>query len=407
MDGGEHIVRRAESARRGDDERDTMLTTLAISGYRSLRDLVVPLKGLNLITGENGSGKSNLYRALRLLAETAQGNVVQSLAREGGLVSTLWAGPEQIARSVKQGEHPAQPTARKQVVSLRMGFASDEYGYLIDLGLPTQPSKSKSMFARDPHIKQEYIWHGERLRPSAMLLERKGPVVRVRREDGEWEILAQDVATYDSAIARVADPRRAPEVLALRDTVRAWRFYDHFRADAEAPARAPQIGTFTPVLGHDGRDLAAAIQTIVEMDEHAALAEAVDDAFPRSRVWVESLDGRFAVKMEQHGLLRALDAAELSDGTLRFLLWVAALLTPRPPALMVLNEPETSLHPDLLPALGRLLRKAAQRSQVIVVSHAAALVEELERNAGCQRIRLVKSFGETRLADEEDRKSVV
>ncbi len=77
-----------------------MLRTLAISGYRSLRDLVLPLAGLNLVTGPNGSGKSSLYRALRLLAETAQGRVVSSLAREGGLPSTLWAGPETISRSV-------------------------------------------------------------------------------------------------------------------------------------------------------------------------------------------------------------------------------------------------------------------------------------------------------------------
>ena len=63
--------------------------------------------------------------------------------------------------------------------------------------------------------------------------------------------------------------------------------------------------------------------------------------------------------MQQHGLLRPLKAAELSDGTLRYLLWVAALLTPRPPGLLVLNEPETSLHPDLLPALARLIAHAA------------------------------------------------
>jgi predicted ATPase len=65
---------------------------------------------------------------------------------------------------------------------------------------------------------------------------------------------------------------------------------------------------------------------------------------------VEEQGGRFEVRLRQHGLLRSLSAAELSDGTLRYLLWTAALLTPRPPELMVLNEPETSLHPDLLPA---------------------------------------------------------
>ena len=68
-------------------------------------------------------------------------------------------------------------------------------------------------------------------------------------------------------------------------------------------------------------------------------------------------------------MLRPLAGAELSDGTLRYLLLVAALLTPDPPPLLVLNEPETSLHPDLLPPLARLVRSAAERSQVMVVSH--------------------------------------
>jgi predicted ATPase len=69
-----------------------MLNILAISNYRSLRNLVVPLAALNLITGPNGSGKSNVYRALRLLADTANGGVVGSLARQTS------SGPGGIAR---------------------------------------------------------------------------------------------------------------------------------------------------------------------------------------------------------------------------------------------------------------------------------------------------------------------
>ena len=105
-----------------------MLTTLAISNYRSLRDLVMSLQELNVVTGPNGSGKSSLYRALRLLADTAQGRVVSSIAREGGLQSTLWAGPESISRSMQSGEHPVQGTRRAHAVNLRLGFADDEYG---------------------------------------------------------------------------------------------------------------------------------------------------------------------------------------------------------------------------------------------------------------------------------------
>ena len=151
------------------------------------------------------------------------------------------------------------------------------------------------------------------------------------------------------------------------------------------------------MLHHDGNDLAVALQTILEIRSGEALATALEDAFPGSRLYVEVQNGRFALQLQQHGLLRPLSAAELSDGTLRYLLWAAALLTPRPPQLMVLNEPETSLHPELLPALARLIVTAAQNTQIIVVSHTAQLIEELVSSPACVHLHLVKDFGETQL----------
>ena len=90
--------------------------------------------------------------------------------------------------------------------------------------------------------------------------------------------------------------------------------------------------------------------------------------------------------------MRPLSAAELSDGTLRYLLLVAALLTPRPPTLMVLNEPETSLHPDLLPALARLIIRASGQCQVWVVSHARRLISALQEDPECNCIVLEKNW---------------
>jgi predicted ATPase len=379
-----------------------MLSRIAVSSYRSLREIVIPLKRLNLVTGPNGSGKSNLYRALRLLAETAQGRVIPSLAREGGLPSTLWAGPETISRSVLRGEHPVQGTPRKRPISLRLGFSGGEFGYSIELGLPPQGRESRSAFLHDPEIKRECLWSGELLRPSALLVDRRGGVVKVRTDDGGWSIVTSALSTFDSMMTHCADPRNTPEMLMLREHIRGWRFYDQLRTDATAPSRRPQIGTHTPVLGHDGADFAAALQTIVEIGDAEALNQSVADAFPGSRVEVTNTDGWFEVQMQQHGLLRPLKAAELSDGTLRYLLWVAALLTPRPPGLLVLNEPETSLHPELLPALGRLIASAADRSQIVVVSHAAGLIDTLQSGPDCHSILLGKAFGETKLATHDD-----
>ncbi len=375
-----------------------MLSTLAITNYRSLLDLQVPLGALNVVTGANGSGKSNLYRALRLLAETAQGGVVNALAHEGGLDSTFWAGPETLSAAMRRGEVPVQGTRRNKPKRLKLGFGGEDFGYAITLGLP---APSLSAFALDPEIKTEHIWAGMSYRPASTLVEREGAVVRVR-EGRSWRSVSQHLSDFDSIFSQLADPEAAPEVLQLREQIRGWRFYDHFRTDRDAPARLPQLGTRTPVLHHDGRDLAAALQTIREIGDSAALDAAVADAFPGARVGVvQHGDGRFSVEFRQEGLLRPLSGAELSDGTLRYLLWVAALLTPRPPSLMVLNEPETSLHPDLLPALARLIIHAAGKSQVWVVSHAARLIAALNQSRHCHAIELEKQWGQTLVKDQD------
>jgi predicted ATPase len=369
-----------------------MLKTLAVANYRSINKLVIPLGRLNLITGPNGSGKSNLYRALRLLAETAQGGVVNALAREGGLDSTFWAGPENITRRMRNGEVPIQATVRHGAKRLRLGFASEDFSYSIALGLP-EPSHSE--FSLDPEIKKECIWSGPFYRPASLLVDRDGPLIRARVGRG-WEVLAQHTPNFDSLFDQVGNLRTSPEVLQLREFIRRWRFYDHFRSDADAPVRQPQLGTRTPVLHHDGRDLAAALQTIREIGDPEALQAAISDAFPGATLNIAPLQGgRFAIEFYQEGLLRPLSAAELSDGTLRYLLLVAALLTPRPPTLMVLNEPETSLHPDLLPALARLIIRASEQCQVWVVSHARRLISALQQDPECNCIVLEKDFGQT------------
>ncbi len=133
-----------------------MLTTLAIGNYRSINHLVLPLGQLNLVTGANGSGKSNLYKALRLLAETAQGGVIEALAREGGLDSTWWAGPATSAR-MKRGEVPIQGQHPSEARRLRLGFATEDFGFAISLGLPI-PLPYPTAFMLDPEIKCEAIW---------------------------------------------------------------------------------------------------------------------------------------------------------------------------------------------------------------------------------------------------------
>lgn len=405
----------------------------------------MPLHGLDVVTGANGSGKSSLYRSLRLLAGCGRGDAIGTLAREGGLQSALWAGPVSLDGSRKRG-YAVQGTVRKGPVSLRLGFATEDVGYLVDLGLPPQESGSNSgtsAFLRDPEIKREIVWAGPVMRPNTVLVRRRWATVEARtsgetpaadpdlgwgsgpergwesdpepadvdaRRRPGWTALTRTLRPWESMLTELADPERAPELLQVRRLIQGWRFYDGFRADAGAPARQPHIGTRTPVLADDGSDLAAALQTIRE-NGRSGLDAAVADAFQGAILDVPVADGRFDVHLHQPGMLRPLAAAELSDGTLRYLCLVAALLTADPPPLMVLNEPETSLHPDLLPPLARLITTAAERSQIMVVSHSEELArllrvsdpdvddgdEELQVGVGspARRVTFVKDLGET------------
>ncbi|ANS79546.1 putative RecF protein [Serinicoccus hydrothermalis] len=350
-----------------------MYATVAVSGYRSLRDVVLPLGNLTVITGANGSGKSSVYRALRLLGACGRGEVVRALAQEGGLESALWAGPESLAQA-RRG-HEVQGTMRSGPIAIRLGVGGveGELSYLTDLGIPVQAEGTR--FNRDPEIKREAVWHGPVMRPSTLVARRKHSRVEVR-ENGGWEQAPARLPPWSSMLTELVDPLGMPEPWAVREALRTWRFYDGFRVDAQAPARRPQVGTRTWALAEDGADVAAALQTIRE-DDGSPLAAAVADAFDGATLDVVATDGLFDIALHQPGMLRPLRSAELSDGTLRYLLWLAALLTPVPPRLLALNEPETSLHPSLVPPLARAIATASRRTQVVVVTHAQPLVDAL------------------------------
>lgn len=382
-----------------------MLTALAISNYRSIRELVIPLSNLNVVTGANGSGKSNLYRALSLLAGVAHDGIVGPLAREGGLQSVLWAGPDDRSGRMRRGDVPVQASAKgSPPPRLRLGFNGDDFGYAVSMGIVTgygnEDRRTPSSFTLDPEFKRESIWSGPVLRPATVLVDREGSVVRRRTDDG-WAVMTQHLPRYESLFSQIGRDSVCPEVFSVRESMRSWRFYDHFRIDPDAPARRSQVGTRTSVLHHDGRDLAAAWQTIREIGDRRALDDAVADAFPGAGVTIQSQPGGlFSLQFNQEGLMRPLSAAELSDGTLRYLLLVCALLTARPPDLMVLNEPEASLHPDLMPALGRLIRQAARHTQIWVISHSSRLAAALAEDPECNCLELEKTFSETAVAGQ-------
>ncbi|WP_257454501.1 AAA family ATPase [Archangium lipolyticum] len=353
------------------------ITQLEVAGYRSVRKLVLPVGPLTVIVGPNGSGKTNLYRSLYLLSAAAEGRLAQVLAEEGGVPSVLWAGSRD-----------------KKPLRMTVGVSLDDLAYELSLGpVPTSPT-DPTLFKLDPEVKEEHLWTVDGKR-RAVLMERKDRTAFVRDSEGSRTTFPVQLWASESVLSQLAEPHRFPRLSELQRTLRMWRFYHHFRTDPDAPMRSPQVGVRTPVLAHDGRDLAAALRTIIEIGDHEALERALSDAFPGSRLEVQAPQGRFSLFLHQPGLLRPLAARELSDGTLRYLCLLAALLSPRPPAFLALNEPETSLHPDLLEPLGRLIVDASMHSQVWVTTHAEPLAQAIAKRSRAEPLRLTKELGAT------------
>ncbi|MDX2035046.1 MAG: AAA family ATPase [Isosphaeraceae bacterium] len=349
---------------------------LHVAGYRSIRDLRLRLDRVNLIVGPNGSGKSNLYRALGLVSSAASGALARALAEEGGMPSVLWAG----ARA-------------KGPVRMTLAVEIDEFGYELECGL-MPPVPGGSAFDLDPHVKSELVTFRQG-RKSAVLLERSNATAHARDAEGARMTFPLVFSESESVLAELREPHRFPVISTIRDEIRAWRFYHQFRVDAASPLRQPQTGVRTPILSESALDLAAALRTIQEVGDRPGLEEAIDRAFPGGRLEVEA--GRFVLRLAMPEFRRAFDARELSDGSMQYLCLVAALLSPRPPSLLALNEPESSIHPDLLEPLANLIAKAARSSQLWITTHSTPLADHLRRLTGAEPIELRKVAGETRI----------
>jgi predicted ATPase len=125
------------------------------------------------------------------------------------------------------------------------------------------------------------------------------------------------------------------------------------------------------------------------------LAAAVDDAFPGARLDAGENGSWCELSLKFPDMLRAFGVHELSDGTLKYLGLLGALMGYRLPPLVALNEPEASLHPALLPPLARLIGRAAADTRIWVVTHSDALADAIQAQTGKRPRRVVKAGGAT------------
>jgi predicted ATPase len=377
-----------------------MLRSCLIENYRSIRHLELPLGRITVLLGANGTGKTNCYRALQLAHAAARGRMAEHFAEEGGMPSALWAGDRQIKD--------------RHAMRLTLALTADAFDYHLACGMPVPHSYGQpqdrftvftakpSCFGADPEVKEERITiPQERGRPLT-LCERSGLVCKACDRGGQWITYSDPLDLSESVLSQISDPRQYSELAMVRESLSRWRFYHQFRTDRAAALRQPRLAVRSPVLSSDGDNLASALQTIIELDGEEELLRIIKAAFPDQLLLIEEDDhGRLTVALHKQGLHRPLTIGELSDGTLRFLCLAAALLSPRPPLFLALNEPESSLHPDLIPMLARLIAAAGERGQLLVTTHSQVLAQAIAAETGNQPLQLTQSAtGETVLQHE-------
>ncbi|PRH84523.1 ATPase [Labrys okinawensis] len=355
-------------------------------GYRSLRSIHFEVGDLSVFVGANGTGKTNLYRGLQLIQAAAQGSFAYELAREGGLAAALWAG-------LRPKNEPAR-------IHLDVGLISDSarYRYRIEAGLVQQSGGAilGNGFLGEPQVKVETLKfsHGGRERT---VLERKGPAVSIAGPDGKRRPFGVPLLASETALATLHDADRLADLAAVRRALLEWRFYHGLRTDRDSALRRPCYALATPTLASDGHDLAAVFATLVHIRaDSETLFESVDEAFPGARLVVPMPD-----RMASFGMTfpdnpkRVYEASELSDGTLRYLALAGALLSARLPPFIALNEPEASLHPDLLVPLAGMIVRASRRAQIWLVTHSQVLADAIQDLSGVAPHRVIKRDGET------------
>lgn len=166
-----------------------MIQSIRISGYRSLRDLRLRLGRVTLLSGANGVGKTNIYRALRLVSSLARGGFAEAVAGEGGMRSLLWTGNMDHAR----------------LTTLSAAVESEAFNYAFECGLMPAAPGDLTKFKLDPDIKTEELRYGRRL-----LAKRTRNQVRVADAKGVMHSLSEPPGASESMLTLVRDLKSCP-----------------------------------------------------------------------------------------------------------------------------------------------------------------------------------------------------
>ncbi len=339
-------------------EPGNTLEHISIHGYRRLLSLDLEMRPLAVMIGANSVGKTSLLEVFSLLAASAKGQLASKISEYGGLSEIL-----------------TRDKAQKLEIKLRMSVPRHEAlkydlqigsrGQLYEIGLETltQGDKKKGRDYQFKHIDSQ----GANI--TYFELE-SGRLVRPN-----WEHNRQE-----TSLSQV--PKMFAEPESLRQKLASCTFYGALSVLPNSPVRLPQPMRPVSLPGANGGDLVSCLYYLRETDPDRF--EVVEDTLKTAFPDFEKLSfppvaaGTLAMTWKDRNFSQPFYMNQLSEGTLRFLWLTTLLLSKDLTAITLIDEPEVSLHPQLLSLLADLMREASQRTQLIVATHADRLVRALK-----------------------------
>lgn len=337
----------------------TRFETLQVEGFRRLKKFRLRLRPFTVLIGANGVGKSSLLDAWTLLARSARGELVQAVADLHG-IAALRSGGETETISL----HASMVVENQQPITYELELSVQGTGYDIT-------REELAQVQRGPGY------------PPYLFLTAEGNHVRYndpktkKLKKPDWEM-----KPGQTALSQVPPMYKEPE--RFRKALSSSTFYHTLDVGPRSPVRTPQPMRPAELPGTNGEDLISCLFYLREVDRDRF--EAVEDALRAGFPGFERLEfppvaaGTLALAWRDKNFKHPLYTHQLSEGTLRFLWLVTLLQSPGLTEVTLIDEPEVSLHPELLSLLVDLLREASSRTQIIVATHADRFVRFLEPN---------------------------
>lgn len=336
-----------------------------------------PLEPLNVLIGANASGKSNFVEAMSVLRAVPR-DLPKPIRRGGRVRDWLWQGvPGGEGGETAAGFSKAPASACLELVfsagMITRHKGNPEVRYRLEFGV-----EGDSFVVRDERVENAHKDPGYPKPFFYFGYENGRPMLSVRQQDKRRELRREFIDPAQSILSQRRDPEEYPELGRLAEILAGIRIYRswHFGPDAAVRAAcAADVRTdhLSEKLDNlPARLLALKRSPVVKRRMVAHVRELAPD-FDDFEVTPDG--GLLTLRLTEGDL--SIPARRLSDGTLRYLCLVAILADPDPPPLIVIEEPELGLHPDIHPQLAALMLEASQRTQLIVTTHSDVLVDAL------------------------------